>query len=151
MERIAGITEWDLVYALFWLTGRPEPVVMRFPRLLEERYFAYCQVLLLRLTGGEVPPALAAAVAGFAATGQALVDRDFAAKQALLDGTGDAGALMARVAGHWSRRRRAGFYQACAPQHAGHDVSNDLAVDWQLACLANARGLAAPAPHAWRW
>lgn len=151
VDRIAGITEWDLVHALFWLAGTPEPVVMQCPRRLEERYFAYSHCLLLRLTGNDVPAALAAVVARFAASGQGLVDRDFAAKQALLDGAGDADALMARIAGHWPQRRRAGFYQASAPQFAGHDVSNDVAVDWQLAGIAKARGLMAPAPHAWRW
>ena len=151
MAQIAGITDWDLVHALFWLAGTPEPVVMHFPRLLEARYFSYSRFLLLRVTGADVPPALAAAVAGLAASGQGLVDRDFAAKQALLNDVGDAAALMAEIAGLWPKRRTNGFYRTSAPLPAGHDVSNDLSVDWQLACIARARGLAAPAPHSWRW
>jgi hypothetical protein len=151
MAAIAGITDWDFVHALFWLAGIPEPVVMHVPRLLEARYFSYSRWLLLRVTGAEVPPALAAAVAGFAASGQGLVDRDFAAKRALLDGAGDPAALTARIASHWPKRRTNGFYRTSAPLPAGHDVSNDLSVDWQLAAIARARGLTAPAPHGWRW
>jgi hypothetical protein len=151
MAQIAGITDWDFVHALFWLAGTPEPVMMHMPRLLEERYFAYGRYLLLRVTGADVPPELAAAVAGLAGNGKGLVDRDFAAKQALLDGEGDAGALMVRTAGDWPKRRSNGFYRTSAPLAAGHDASNDLSVDWQLACIAKAWGLAAPAPHGWRW
>ncbi|WP_164155487.1 hypothetical protein [Sandarakinorhabdus rubra] len=151
MDQIAGITDWDMVYALFWLAGTPEPVVMHFPRLVEERYFAYSHVLLLRMTGAGVPPALAAAVARFLAGGQGLVDRDFAAKQALLDGAPDAAALMAAIAGNWPKRRTNGFFRTSAPMLAGHDASNDLSVDGQLACIARALGLAAPPPHVWRW
>ncbi len=151
MAAIAGITDWDLVHALFWLAGTREPVVMHFPQLLEERYFAYSRFLLLQVTGADVPPELAAAVAGFAASGQGLVDRDFAAKQSLLNGAPDAAALLAQIAGHWPKRRTNGFYRTSAPLPAGHDVSNDLSVDWQLACIARALGLAAPAPHGWRW
>lgn len=150
MDQIAGITDWDLVHALFWLAGMPEPVAMHVPRLEQERYFACSRFLLLRVTGALVPPALAAAVAGFQG-GDGLVDRDFRDKLALLDGAGDPAALMARIASHWPKRRSNGFFRTSAPLLAGHDAWNDLSVDWQLACIARARGLSAPVPHGWRW
>ena len=150
MDQIAGITDWDLVHALFWLAGTPEPVVMHFPRLEQERYFAYSHYLRLRLTGAEVPATLAAAVAQFQ-NGDGLVDRDFRDKLALLAGDGDARALVARILGHWPKRRRNGFYQSSAPLPAGFDASNDLSVDWQLACILKQKGLHAAGPHSWRW
>ncbi|WP_156254881.1 hypothetical protein [Sandarakinorhabdus oryzae] len=150
MDAIAGITDWDLVHALFWLAGTPEPVVMQFPRLEQERYFAYSRFLLLRVTGAEVPAALAAAVAQFD-SGDGLVDKDFRDKLALLDGDGDAQALVGRIAGYWPIRRRNGFYQSSAPLPAGFDASNDLSVDWQLACILKLKGLEVAGPHGWRW
>lgn len=153
MDQIAGITDWDMIYALFWLAGTPEPPVMHFPRLLEARYFAYSRFLLLRVTGAEVPAALAAAVARHQ-SGNGLVERDFRDKLALLDGDGDgdgdAETLIARIEDYWPKRRHNGFYRTSAPLPAGHDVSNDLSVDWQLACILRMKGIACRhSPHAW--
>lgn len=150
MDQIAGITEWDLVHALFWLAGTPEPPVMHVPRLEQERYFACSRFLLLRVTDAPVPAALAQAVAGFQG-GDGLVDRDFRDKLALLDGAGDPAELMARIAAHWPQRRTNSFYRTSAPLLAGHDASNDLSVDWQLACIARAKGLPPDPVHGWRW
>jgi hypothetical protein len=151
MNQIAGITDWDMMYALFWLAGTPEPPVMHVAGLAEARYFAYSRFLLLRVTGAGVPPELADAVARFAADEQGLVNRDFRKKQALLDGAPDAAALAARIAGKWPKRRTDSFYQSSASINAGWDASNDLSVDWQLACIARLFGLTVPAPHGWRW
>jgi hypothetical protein len=150
MAQIAGITDWDFVHALFWLAAMPEPVQMHFPRLAEERYFACSHFLLHRVTGTDVPGPLAQAVAGFQ-SGDGLAARDFRDKLALLDGEAS-DALIARIEGYWRKRRRDGFYQSSAPLLAGFDASNDLSVDWQLACILRVKGIARPhSPHAWHW
>lgn len=69
----------------------------------------------------------------------------------LLDGAPEAAVLMARIAANWLKRRTNSFYRTSAPLQARHDVSNDLSVDWQLACIAKALGFTAPPPHDWRW
>lgn len=155
MEQVSGITDWDLLYALFWLNGVQEPFPLRFPRLLEERYFTYSRFLLHRVTGKDVPEPLARAVARFQSGSKALVDQDFRDKLALLDSAPTAAeteSLIQRIEGRWPLRRRNGFYQRSAPLQAGHDASNDLSVDYQLACILRRLGIARPqSPHAWRW
>jgi hypothetical protein len=155
MSAIAGITDWDLVHSLFWLTDSSEPVLLHFPRLLEERYFAYSRFILHRVTGAAVPPSLGNAVDQFQTGADALVDRDFRDKLRLLDsatGADEREALITRIEGNWPKRRNAGFYQRSAPLPAGHDASNDLSLDYQLACIPRLLGIARPhGPHAWRW
>lgn len=155
MEQVSGITDWDLLYALFWLTGVQEPFQLGFPRLLEERYFAYSRFLLHRVTGTDVPAPLAKAVARFQSGSTALVDQDFHDKLALLDSdpaSAETEALIQRIEGRWPQRRRNGFYQRSAPLQAGHDASNELSVDYQLACILRRLGIARPhSLHAWRW
>ena len=155
MSDIAGITDWDLVHSLFWLTGVPEPLVLGFPQLLEERYFAYSRYVLHRVTGEAVPPALAEAVEQFQTGADEMVDREFRDKLRLLDGAPDADereALITRIEGNWPRRRNSGFYRRSAPLQAGHDASNDLSVDHQLACILHRLEIKRPhSPHAWRW
>lgn len=155
MSAIAGITDWDLVHSLFWLTGSSEPVVLHFPGLLEERYFAYSHFILHRVTGAAAPPSLANAVDQFQTGADAPVDRDFRDKLRLLDSATDADereALITRIEGNWPKRRKAGFYQRSAPLQAGHDASNDLSLDYQLACILRVLGITRPqSPHAWRW
>ena len=155
MSAIAGITDWDLVHSLFWLSGTPEPVRLDFPRLLEERYFAYSRFLLHRVTGSTVPSPLADAIDRFQAGAETLVDLDFRDKLALLESDPTASAseaLIARIEARWPKRRNSGFYRTSAPLNAGHDVSNDLSVDHQLACILHLKGLTRErSPHAWRW
>ena len=155
MSAIAGITDWDLVHSLFWLTGSSEPVLLHFPRLLEERYFAYSRFILHRVTGAAVPRSLADAVDQFQTGADALVDRDFRDKLRLLDSATDADereALITRIEGNWSKRRKSGFYQRSAPLQAGYDASNDLSLDHQLACILRLSGITRhDSPQAWRW
>ena len=155
MSAIAGITDWDLVHSLFWLTGSPEPVVLHFPRLLEERYFTYSRFILHRVTSAAAPPSLANAVDQFQTGADALVDRDFRDKLRLLESAHDADereALITRIESNWPKRRNSGFYQRSAPLQAGHDASNDLSLDHQLACILRLLGITRPrSPHAWRW
>jgi hypothetical protein len=155
MASIAGITDWGLVHSLFWLAGSPEPVRLQFPRLLEERYFAYSHFVLHRVVDAAVPRPLAEAVERFQTGANALVDRDFRDKMALLDGAPDAAvreALITRIEGYWPRRRNAAFYRTSAPLPAGHDASNDLSIDHQLACILQRLGISRPqSAHAWKW
>lgn len=153
MSAIGGITEWDLVYSLFWLIGDPVEPLLHSPHMLEERYFAYARYLLHRTTGSAVPEPLAAAVERFRQSGDGLVDHNFGDLVALLEADEAAAApLAARIAGNWGKRRRAAFYNRSAPLNAGFDASNDLSVDYQLACIVHARGWQLPVtPHYWCW
>lgn len=84
-----------------------------------------------------------------------MVDREFRDKLRLLDSAPDSDereALITRIEGNWPKRRNAGFYQSSAPLQAGHDASNDLSLDYQLAGILRRLGIARPhSPHAWRW
>ena len=155
MDRIAGITDWDLVYALFWLAGRAEEPLFHFPELTGQRYFAYSRHLLLTLTDHPVAAGLQESIDGFATNGDGMADRDFRDLAALLDpalADAEAADVAARVAANWPRRRRARFYDTSAPLTAGHDVSNDLYLDYQLACvLSQADRSALGGMHAWLW
>lgn len=153
LPTVAGITDWDLVYSLFWLIGDPAEPLLHDPHMLEERYFAYARYLLHRTTGSAVPDKLAEAVERFKQSGDGLVDRNFRDLVALLEADEAAAAPLAkRIAGNWSKRRRAAFYNRSAPLNAGFDASNDLAVDYQLACIVHARGWHfSDSPHYWRW
>ena len=155
MGQISGITDWDQIYTLFWLTGRSVEPVFHHPHLLAQRYFAYSRWQLLRLTGRPQPDDLAATVERFRTRHDELVDRHFADLVALLDGLPDGEAACAvarRVAESWSRRRRSAFYQASTPVNAGFDAANDLSIDHQLAAALHRRGLDCPAgPHRWQW
>lgn len=127
------------------------PPQLHHPAMLDERYFACSRFLLCRTTDVPVPQPLAQAVAAFEATGKSPFDEDFHEKLALLDGGAD-GDLISRIEAGWPRRRTVSAYRTSAPLMAGHDVSNDLSVDYQLAAILHRLGVARPrSPHAWRW
>ncbi len=155
MEKIAGITDWDLVYACFWLIGQTEEPQFHFSRLLDERYFTYSRYLLHRLTDTAIPDAVAAAVHRFQSGHDELVDRNFRDLQRLVGDAPPAGevdAIVARIEKNWLKRRGAAFYNSSAPLPAGFDVSNDLSVDYQLAGVVKKQGWEFPGnPHCWRW
>lgn len=153
LSAIAGITDWDLVYSLFWLNNEPAEPLLHIPRMLDERYFAYARYLLHRTTGSAVPDQLAEAVERYKQSGSGLVDRNFSDLVALLEAEEPAaGPLAARIAASWPKRRRLAFYNTSAPLNAGFDASNDLAVDYQLACIVHARGWQfTDSPHYWQW
>lgn len=150
---IAGIADWDLIYSLFWLIGEPAQPLLHDPEMLGQRYFAYARYLLHRTTGSAVPEAVAAAVARFQATHDQFVDRNFRDLLALLDADrATAEPLCARIAANWSKRRTMAFYNTSAPLPAGFDASNDLSVDYQLACIIRAKGWHfTGSPHYWCW
>lgn len=155
MDEVAGITDWDLVYAAFWLIGQAEQPQFHFPRLLDERYFTYSRYLLHRLTDTAMPGAIAAAAERFQAGNDGLVDRNFRDLQMLMGETqpdADIPAIVARIEKNWQKRRRSAFYNRAAPLPAGFDASNDLSVDYQLACVVKKQGWeVAGNPHLWRW
>lgn len=155
MDEIAGITEWDLVYSLFWLIGKKEEFDYHFPYLYSERYFAYSRFILHRITDTDIPEPLSAAVESFQLTFHDLVDRNFRDLLMLLGDEqpdDEVDVIVARISSNWLKRRNLNFYQASAPLLAGFDASNDLSVDYQLACILKKNGWQfAENPHFWRW
>lgn len=155
MIKIAGITDWDLIYSLFWLNGKSEPFEFVFPDYLSMRYFAYSRYILHRVTDTEIPEILRNAVENFHSEYGELVDQNFGDLLILLDDRArneEVGAIVARVETNWRKRRNTKFYHSSAPLLAGHDVSNELSIDYQLACIVKKQGWHFPeSPHLWRW
>jgi hypothetical protein len=155
MAQIQGTADWDLLYSLFWLIGKHEPFDFYFADYQTGRYFIYSRYILCKTTNTKIPDDIEFLTMEAQKNNNDFVDKNFRDLLMLFDdrlGESETQIIVERITSNWYKRRNLDFYYSDAADCAGHDVSNDLSIDYQLACILKRNRWVFPEnPHFWRW
>jgi len=138
MEEINGITDWDMAYTLFWLSGVNEVPFYHHDGFPDNRYFFYNRYLVSELLGLSLSSKVHKQAKALYTQNHDPVDKNFVTKLKLLgiiECSESTDSLVQEAEQAWLKRKKSRYYMSNAPEMSGYEETNELSLDYLLSAI----------------